>query len=124
MKKNTINWFEIPVSDIKRATSFYEQLLATPLKTETFGPPGAGMPMTVLKSDGGVSGALVQVNERKPSNDGALIYLNVDGELDTVLARVAKAGGTVVTPRTEIGQMGAYAVFSDSEGNHVGLHQN
>ena len=120
VKKNTINWFEIPVADIKRATSFYEQLLATPLKTETFG----GGPMTVLKSDGGVSGALVQVKERKPSNDGALIYLNVDGELDTVLGRVSKAGGQVVTPRTEIGQMGAYAVFKDTEGNHVGLHQS
>ncbi|MBL8913019.1 MAG: VOC family protein [Archangium sp.] len=124
MKKNTINWFEIPVADIKRATSFYEQLLATPLKTETFGPPGKGSPMTVLKSDGGVSGALVQVNERKPSNDGALIYLNVDGELDTVLGRVSKAGGQVVTPRTEIGQNGSYAVFRDTEGNHVGLHQS
>lgn len=117
--KNTINWFELPVVDMKRAAKFYGALLGTRLETNDFN----GAPMTVLKSDG-VSGALVQAKDRQPSEGGALIYLNVDGQLDAVLTRVREAGGQVVTPRTELGQMGAYAVFRDLEGNHVGLHQS
>lgn len=117
--KNSINWFEIPVVDLARATSFYGKLLELPLKAEDFN----GTPMTVMKSEG-VSGALMQFKDRKPSSEGAVVYLNVDGRLDQVLARVKAVGGELVQPRTDLGPQGAYAVFRDSEGNHVGVHQS
>lgn len=117
--KNMINWFELPVTDLSRATAFYEKVLATPLKTENF----QGTEMAILKVEG-VSGALVKVPHRKPSGDGALIYLNVDGQLDAVLGRVEKAGGKVVGPVVDMGPMGSYAVLLDTEGNQVGVHQS
>jgi len=54
--------------------------------------------------------------------DGSLIYLNVDGRLDACVARVAKAGGAIVLPRTGIGEHGFIAMVRDPEGNVVGLH--
>lgn len=116
--KNSINWFEIPVVDLPRATAFYGRVLGAPLRTEDFG----GTPMAILEAEG-VAGALVRVPNRKPSADGALVYLNAAGQLDAVLGRVAQAGGKVVLPRTSIGPQGFIAVLQDTEGNQVGLHQ-
>jgi predicted enzyme related to lactoylglutathione lyase len=40
-----------------------------------------------------------------------------------MLARVEKAGGSIVVPKTEIGNdFGFFALFIDTEGNKVGLH--
>jgi hypothetical protein len=117
--KNMINWFELPVVDLKRATAFYEQVLATSLKTENF----QGTPMAILKVDG-VSGALVKVPNRKPSGEGTLIYFNVDGQLDAVLGRVEKAGGKQLGPVVHMGPQGSYAVLQDTEGNQVGVHSS
>ena len=117
--KNMINWFEIPVTDLARATAFYEKVLATSLKTENF----QGTPMTILKVEG-VSGALVHVPNRKPSADGSTIYLNVDGQLEAVLSRVEKAGGKQLGPVVNMGPQGSFAMLLDTEGNQVGVHQS
>ena len=34
-RKNRVVWFEIPASDLARATKFYETILSTSLKAET-----------------------------------------------------------------------------------------
>jgi hypothetical protein len=57
------------------------------------------------------------------SESGTVIYLNCDGELDTVAGRVEGAGGRLLTPRVDLpGEMGAFFHIRDSEGNRVGLH--
>ena len=68
------------------------------------------------------SGALVQESGRTPSGEGTLIYLDAGGELDDCLARVGRAGGTVVSGRTDIGGPGYVAVLRDTEGNLIALH--
>jgi predicted enzyme related to lactoylglutathione lyase len=60
---------------------------------------------------------------QKPTTDGSLVYLNVDGKLDATVKRAQNLGAEVLVPRTEIpGGRGVYACITDSEGNHVGLH--
>lgn len=114
-----INWFELPVNDLSRAQVFYETILGKKLRAEDF----SGMPMAIFPyGEGAVGGALVKMERRRPSADGALAYLNCDGELEAVLARVPGAGGRVVLPRTDIGAPGFIAVILDTEGNSVGLH--
>ena len=40
------------------------------------------------------------------------------------IQRIEKAGGRVVTPRTDIGpNMGAFAAFTDPVGNEFGLYE-
>jgi predicted enzyme related to lactoylglutathione lyase len=42
-------------------------------------------------------------------------------DIDSTLAEVEKLGGKTVTPKTEIPDMGWFAVFTDPEGNYIGL---
>ena len=118
--QNVLNWFEIPVRDLSRAVRFYEEALATKLKTETF----QGSDMAVFPADG-VNGALVAGPQRKSTTEGSIVYLHVGQggtALDQAIERVQFAGGGVLVPVTDIGPMGQFAVIRDSEGNAVGLH--
>jgi predicted enzyme related to lactoylglutathione lyase len=118
---NAINWFEIPTTDFVRATRFYEQILATSLRLDDSFPD---IKLAILpSSEHGVGGALVQLAQGKPNPDGVRIYLNGGDDLAAILDRVTSAGGKVLMPKTflreEIGYIG---LFSDSEGNVIGLH--
>lgn len=117
---NVISWFEIPATDFDRAVGFYENIFARTLNRNSMGP----MQMAVFPYEQpGVSGAVVKDASYEPGTaKGTVIYLDCAGQLDTVLARVAAAGGKVALPRTELPGMGAYAHIIDSEGNRVGLH--
>jgi len=117
--RHTVNWFELFVHDFDRAVSFYERLLQVELKKEIF------MDLQNAIFPGGpddVRGALVKHPARKPGGEGTLVYLNATGVLDAVLGRVAGLGGTVLTPKTDIGEPGFIALIRDLEGNVVGLH--
>jgi uncharacterized protein len=123
MKKslgNAINWFEIPVADLPRATKFYETIFAKPLRLETMGPSQ----MAVFAYDReGVGGCLMKSGQMKPHRDGAVVYLNAAPSIDTVLERIAKAGGAVSLAKTALPEgMGFFAHMIDTEGNRVGLH--
>ena len=117
---NTINWFEIPTTDLDRAIGFYRTVLATPLKRELF--DGTGTEMAVFEGEQeSVRGALITDERRKPTADGAIVYLHAR-DMDVSLGRVAEAGGSVVMPKTDIGAPGFIALVRDTEGNVVGLH--
>jgi hypothetical protein len=117
--KNALNWFEIPVRDLDRAVACYETLLDAKLRRELFG----GLPYGVFPYESpGISGALVQDPRRAPSATGTLVYLNAEGQLDAILARVEKAKASIVLPKTAIGPDGFIAIITDTEGNHVGLN--
>jgi hypothetical protein len=126
--RNAINWFEIPASDFERAVAFYEQILAKPLHRELF----MGVQQAFLPFDhqtGGVGGSIVaqqyiENNPVIPSSTGSVLYLNADGQIDAMLERIVAAGGAIITPATPIPPTGQIAVFRDSEGNRIGLHQS
>ena len=79
--------------------------------------------MSIFSKDAdGAGGALTLSPQRQPNENGTLVYLNANGILDAVLARLGGAGGDVVLPKTDIGDPGFIAIFRDTEGNVVGLH--
>ena len=106
--KNAISWFEIPTTDINRAQKFYETLFNIKMTME------------------GIGGTLVQISDDfyKPSaTDGPLIYLDGNPDLQIVLNRVEEAGGKILVPKTTISDdYGDMAVFLDTEGNRIALH--
>lgn len=118
---NAINWFEIPVTDFERAVAFYEQLYAHPLPLDTSFP---GFRMAMLPSlCPGVGGCLVEFEQARPHADGVRIYLNAGDDLQCMLDRAQAAGGMVVMPKTLVREdIGFVAMFTDSEGNIIGLH--
>lgn len=119
MSQNAINWFEIPVSDLVRASSFYEDLLQVTLTQESMN----GMDMAIFPyAEGTVTGALVSAPFLSPSDTGSIVYINVEGIFDEALARATTNGAEVVLPKMNIGPNGIIAHIMDSEGNRVGLH--
>ena len=121
--KNAINWFEIPVTDYERAKKFYATILG--LEITDYHMSEKNMKYGMFPYDmenGGVGGAIVQMEEMKPSADGSTVYLNGGDDLNTALNRVVDAGGQVIMPKMEIGENGFIAQFIDTEGNRVALH--
>ena len=120
--QDAATWFEIPTTDLERATLFYELLLNDSLRRETFGETMHLFPAAATA----VGGSLVRRDLQKPSASGTIIYLNCRTGLAAALERM-KAGrrGEVIIPITKIpGGLGHFAVIRDSEGNHVGLHEH
>ncbi|HWM34792.1 MAG TPA: VOC family protein [Pseudolysinimonas sp.] len=114
---SSLNWFEIPVSDMDRAVGFYEGLLGVELTRMDF----AGVPHAVFPS-AGVGGALVLDPDNRPSATGSLIYLDAGAGLDASVARVPELGGEPLTPIVDLGEQGRMAVLLDTEGNRVAVH--
>ena len=114
-----ISWFEIPALDLNRATAFYEQILALTLNRGDMGP--TSLAVFPYDRDQATGGTLITGPGFKPSTEGAVVYLNAGESLDTVLARVEPAGGSILLPRTDLPGIGFYAHFGDTEGNRVGL---
>ena len=120
---NAINWFEIPVSDISRAKTFYESIFE--IKMQEMEMPGMKYAMFPFNPmNGKISGGLAQSPMHTPSATGSIIYLNANPNLQDVLDRIENAGGKVTIPKTSIGQNGFMAFFTDTEGNTVALHSN
>lgn len=118
---NVISWFEIPVTDMDRATTFYRTLLDVDLQKAEMGGDSYTFFPGVMESVS-VSGALVQSAQVVPSDKGTVVYLNGGDDLAAPLSRVESAGGRVLMPKTSIGEgMGYFALFLDTEGNKVGL---
>jgi predicted enzyme related to lactoylglutathione lyase len=117
---NAINWFEIPVSDFERACKFYGDVLGSPLHRETMGGAQMGFFTHV---QGGVGGAICAGEDYTPATNGTLVYLNIEDGIKEALARVEKAGGKVLLPRTQITpDIGYMALFLDCEGNKIAFH--
>jgi uncharacterized protein len=122
--KNAVNWFEINTENFDRAKEFYEKILKQQIKEEKLDEQFKGMRMGFFNFDmeSGVGGSIMYNPLVKPSSNGTVVYLNVDGDMDGVLSRITSSGGKICMPKTEIPPHGAIALFNDTEGNLVGLH--
>ena len=72
--KNAVVWSEIAVSDLKRATAFYETLLDGKLKAETFGPYEIAL---FPHAADGIGGCLMKGEGYEPSGKGTVTYLAI-----------------------------------------------
>ncbi len=127
-KKDALNWFELYVADFDRAKRFYETILKTSLQEvpmencESAQTNSSRMAVFPYENMKGVGGSITKMKDIAPGAGGTIVYLNVEGDLDGVIKRIPTAGGTMVKPRTSIGEHGFIAIFKDTEGNCVGLH--
>ena len=122
---NVLTWFEIPVTDINRAKTFYETILDITMVKRADGDDESVFfphnPNVVQATSGRVTGVLSKTARNSPANYGTMVYINASPDLQVVVDKVEKAGGKVIVPRMEI-PAGFIAVIIDTEGNKVGLH--
>lgn len=129
--ENTVVWADIPVTDLDRAIKFYGAVLQRKFaKVEGMdgvaieAPPENQAPPDMSQGSFPVSFDLALTEVTKPSTDGCTIYLNSSGDPEGMLQRAAAAGGEVLMPVKDMGQMvGFIGFFKDSEGNRVGVHK-
>ncbi|WP_331234290.1 VOC family protein [Natronorarus salvus] len=135
---HAFSWVELPSVDFDRAIEFYSTVLDRGIdvhepELDEANNGRAGMFHSREEADEmTVSGMIVETNEYTaesgatiaytPSDDGVVVYLTVDGDLDDALSRVESTGGEVVLPKESIPDHGGhYAIIKDTEGNRVGL---
>lgn len=121
--KNAISWFEIPVNNYERAKKFYSEIMGIEIIDHHMEEKNMKYGMFPYDMEnGGVGGAIVQMEEMKPSMDGATVYLNGGDDLSVALSKVEAAGGKIFIPKTDIQEHGFFAQFTDTEGNRIALH--
>lgn len=121
---SAISWFEIPATDLERATKFYEIILDVTLNPMDLENIRMRI-FPLIDSMKGIGGAIVDSGgfHRPSTTEGPLIYLNGNPDLQNVLDKVDSAGGSVMVPKTAISpEYGFMAVIIDTEGNRIGLH--
>jgi hypothetical protein len=128
--ENTIVWADIPVTDLDRAMKFYGAVLQREF-TKVEGMDGIALeapsqsgPSETPPDQYPVSFDLAVVAQNKPSTDGCTIYLNSYGDPEGMLQRAVAAGGELLMPVTDMGQMAGFiGFFKDTEGNRIGVHK-
>lgn len=114
-----LSWFEIPVTDIRRATAFYEKIFQFVTTPEDIGD---GDVKSLFPAESGVAGALSQGPAWTPSEQGIMVYFNAGDNLQVVLDRVEAAGGQILEPKQAVdATSGFWARIRDTEGNIIGL---
>lgn len=117
---NSVGWFDIHVSDLSRAKTFYEtvfnvKLIDLPLDwgKQALFPFDQEFP--------NISGALVENADRTPNGNNTVVYFESEDCL-TEENRINEAGGKIIRPKMSIGEFGFVSIFTDTEGNTIGLH--
>ncbi|WP_328543408.1 MULTISPECIES: VOC family protein [unclassified Streptomyces] len=105
-------WFDISTPDAPRARRFYQELFGWPVHVmdDTYALVG--------DEDGRPTGGVGQAGPDSPYT-GLVAYFPVD-DVDAALARAERLGATRILSPTDT-PASRIAVFTDLDGNHVGL---
>jgi predicted enzyme related to lactoylglutathione lyase len=104
---------ELSTDDVKKAKKFYSAVFAWKLSDVP------AMSYTMIDVAGGVGGGM-QAKQSPEQPPAWLPYVQVD-DVKATMAKVVKAGGTVVLEYQEIGDMGSIGIFADPQGAALGL---
>lgn len=122
MNRNPVGWFEIYVSDIKRAKTFYESVFQTRL--EKLGEDDPNLEMWAFSGSpeaNGANGTICKMKGFEPGNNSVLVYFSCK-DCKVEEKRVLESGGKVQQQKTSIGPYGFISLVYDTEGNMFGLH--
>ncbi len=117
--------FEIPFEDGDRAKRFYREAFGWQVQDMpdmaytlvTSGPSGDAGPT----EPGFINGGMME-REGSPST-GPIVVIDVES-IDGALKTVTELGGSTVTPKMAVGDMGFAAYVKDPEGNVIGLWES
>jgi uncharacterized protein len=112
-----VAFFEVVSQDAPRAQKFYADLFGWQVAAD---PAMGGYALVDTGAGESAIGGGIGPSSA-PGDTGVKIYMRVD-DLEGYLDRAVKLGGTQVVPPTDLpGEFGRFAIFTDPDGNAVGL---
>ncbi len=125
MVSNRVMHFEIPFEDADRARSFYADVFGwniepMPELDYTMVSTGPVDEQGMPSEPGYINGGMFT---REAPLGSPVITVDV-ADIDTALDQIEKLGGSTVTARQPVADMGWAAYFKDPEGNLMGLWQS
>jgi len=115
MPHGDITHIDIPVTDLVAAAQFYGSLFGWQIAEV---PGFEGYPM--WQAPNAISGGGLTLRSEDFTQPRS--YVEVDS-IDDALARVTELGGTITMAKSPISDTSWWAVFTDPDGNSVGLYE-
>jgi predicted enzyme related to lactoylglutathione lyase len=126
----TIVHFEIPANDPDKLSEFYKNLFGWKFEKMSMGEMGdywtietrAGTAQSMEKSlnTAGTNGGMMK---KMDANQRPVNYVLVES-VDEFSKKIQDLGGKIIVPKTQIPNMGAFALGLDPEGNQVGIFES
>lgn len=115
MAQHSIVHIEIPASDPSASSNFYADLFDWKILVDP------KFDYHMFQANPGPGGAFIQAGGDMGSKIGeVLIYVSTD-DIEATLAKAETLGATTLVPKTEIPQVGWFAIFTDPAGNRLAL---
>jgi predicted enzyme related to lactoylglutathione lyase len=118
----TVYHFDIPVDDANRAQQFYKNAFGWDMKKITSQvDPNIELWMCETEDENGrkgITGGMMKRDKLPTVTNYISVY-----SIDEYIAKINKSGGRVTVPKTEISNVGLFAMFLDSENNLFGLFE-
>src|SRR5216683_6988846 len=114
-----VEFFEVISPDAERAQKFYAELFGWQVTAD---PAMGGYALVDTGAgEGAIGGGIGPAAAGAGEGAGVKIYMRVDN-LDAYLDRAEQLGGQRLVPPTDLpGDFGKFAIFTDPDGNQVGL---
>ncbi len=110
--------FEIAADDPERAASFYTKVFGWSIQ-KWGGPEEYWLAMTGPDKEQGINGAIM-----RRTSPGVTTVNSIEvASVDQFIAKITKAGGKILTPKTPIPGVGYFAYCQDTESNTFGIMQ-
>ena len=127
MTRGTLNYLQIPATDLDASATFYEDVFGWRINRSPSVAPDSDPPQTAyvgfVDSSGQIGGEFVL--GREPSREPGLLPSILVDSIDQTLDAVVEHGGEMVKPRTAIVEgIDWQAMFRDPAGNAMALFES
>lgn len=117
----TITHFDIPVDNPDRAQIFYEKVFGWNMKKVTNPVTGAELWMCQTEDkigNKGITGGMMR-RQSLPAVTNQISVSSIEDYID----KIEHAGGKITVPKTEMHNVGSFAMFLNSENNLFGFFE-
>lgn len=104
---------EIPSANLQRAAKFYHEVFGWNMNYV------AEADYMLFETGGAINGAFYH-SPQHTGRQGVVVYVEVNN-LEETLALVTQHGGATVVNKTTVDERGSFALFSDPDGNVLGI---